>query len=249
MLAHGVAPGPRGRRCLRGGREHPSQGRLLPFPPRRRGAGRFPFLGPVSSLQATSCCSVPWTLTGAPRPFSSVKGTETHPQPQGPRCQGGVSTPPRAGGPELYRMGTGMCVLAPEPFCVLNLSWVGAAHTDSHVRAFAHAVLPLGGTPRHPPFPTDLHRGLRIAGTVPVPGPQTLTQAGACGRGPGSGQVSALPPMPGLTPSFLGCFLYPHTSGQRVGPRRSGHLCWPAQHPIPLPRVRAPHFPEDLFIL
>lgn len=67
-------------------------------------------------------------------------------------CQGGASRPPRAGGTELYRTGSGTCMLAPALFCVLSLSSVGVAHTGSHLCAFAHVVLPPGVTPLCPPF-------------------------------------------------------------------------------------------------
>lgn len=64
----------------------------------------------------------------------------------------GVSRPPRAGGTELYRTGSVTCISAPEVFCGLDLSWVGVAHTDCHLRAFAHIVLSPGVTPLCPPF-------------------------------------------------------------------------------------------------
>lgn len=54
---------------------------------------------------------------------------------------------------------------------------------------------------------------------MPVPGPQTLTQAGTCGRGPGNGQVSALPPTPSPASIFPGVLLaHPKRLASSWGP-------------------------------
>lgn len=54
---------------------------------------------------------------------------------------------------------------------------------------------------------------------MPVPGPRTPTQAGACGRGPGNGQVSALPPTPGPASIFPGGLpAHPMHLASRWGP-------------------------------
>lgn len=152
-----VAQGQRGHplsAVLSGAPEPGTPAFLCPMAPGGGGGAGcvFPFLEPVLSLQVTSCCSVPWTLAAAPTPLSSVKVTETCQPASWTYVSKRGQRPPRAGGTELYRTGSVTCILAPEVFCGLDLSWVGVAHTDSHLRAFAHIVPSPGVTPLCPPF-------------------------------------------------------------------------------------------------